>query len=59
MDSRLENADKILANLTTEDEAELERELAFAIACVDINDAATLDWLAAVAVARAEEVRTG
>lgn len=56
MDSRLESVDKILAVIDTDDNDDTEKELAFAILAVDVNHAATLNWLAALAVKRAAEL---
>lgn len=54
MDPRLEDANKTLATIGEEHDS--QRELAFAILAVDENDPATLNWLAACAVARASEL---
>lgn len=54
MDHRLEDVDKILATM---DDDDTERELAFAVMAMDANDPATLNWLAACAVAHAHELK--
>ena len=57
MDPRLEDVDKIMAVIDTDDRDDTKRELAFALLAVDANDPATLNWLAAICVKRADDLR--
>lgn len=60
MDERLEPVDKMLAIMDNDpEEGQLQRELAFALLAVDEDDPATLHWLAATCVARADELTGG
>lgn len=56
MDPRLEDIDKIMAVVDTDDHDDTRRELAFAILAVDEDDPATLNWLAAVCAKRAGDL---
>lgn len=58
MDYRLEAIDKLLSAMSSDgmDEVDTAKELGFAILAVDVNDPATLNWLAAVAVKRAGDL---
>ncbi len=51
----IEDVAKTVAILDHPDE-DTQRELAFAISAADANDAASLRWLAACAIKRAEDI---
>lgn len=60
MDARLAEVDAVLTALGTDiaDEGKLRRELGYAILATDGNDPTALNWLAAIAVARAAEIES-